>query len=89
MPKRLGNPGNPGKSDPKKFFGVVYTHFDAFRAAIQKMKKNLHRALRGRLPPGALAILGLSDFQRPGNPGNPGKSNLQKKKFFLGCIYSF
>ena len=27
----------------KIFFLVVYTHFNAFRAAIQKMKKNLHR----------------------------------------------
>ena len=56
------------KYDLKKiFFWVVYTHFDAFRAGIQKMNYYfLYWGPLGRFPPGDLAIFGLSDFQRPG-----------------------
>ena len=54
------------KSDPNFFFGVVCTHFDAYRAGIQKIKKNLYWGPMGQFPPGDLAIFRLSDFQRPG-----------------------
>ena len=56
------------KSDLRKFFLDVYTHFDACRAGIQKVKKIffLYWGPLGRFPPGDLAIFGLSDFQRPG-----------------------
>ena len=43
---------NVGKIRPPIFFWVVYTHFSAFRAAIQKMIFFCTGALRGRLPPG-------------------------------------
>ena len=39
--------------------GVVYTHFDAFRAGIQKIVFFLYWGPLGRFPPGDLAIIAL------------------------------
>ena len=83
VPKR---PENTGKSDPQIFFGVVYTHFDAFRAAIQKMKKKMHRApLGGDLCLGTWRFSDLAIFRGRGCQNgrkireNPGKSDPPKK----------